>query len=73
MHMPWRRFFVADLVGSGLWVGVWVLGLDEVGRHPAWVHRLLLHLNPWVAGGSRVGLAIVLFLLLRRPAPRPSV
>lgn len=26
-RIPWRRFFLADLAGTGLWVVTWVIGL----------------------------------------------
>ncbi len=72
VHMPWPRFFIADVLGSGLWVWIWVVGFYEFGRYPAWAHRLILHINPWVAGASLAGLAVALFLLFRRPAAHQS-
>ena len=72
-HLPWPRFFIADALGSGLWVWIWVVGLYEFGHHPTWLHRLLLHFNPWAAGASLAGLAVALLLLFRRPAPHQSV
>ncbi len=80
-HLPWPRFFLADVIGSGLWVGFWVIGLYEFNRHPSWLHRLILHLNPWITGMVLIALVMTLFLLLRsagrikarpEPVPRPE-
>ncbi len=86
-RMPWPRFFLADLAGSALWVGTWVIGLYALDRHAKTLHRWLEHINPWVAGASLCALVVALYLLLRRntsakgavhgnetaPGPRPSV
>jgi membrane protein DedA with SNARE-associated domain len=67
-RMPWLRFLLADLIGTAIWVSVWVIGLYTLDRHGAMLHRLLLWINPWVAALALVSLAITLFLLLRRGA-----
>ncbi|MBK1720723.1 DedA family protein [Thiocystis violacea] len=69
LRLPWLRFFIADLIGSGLWVATWVVGLYAFDHHPIPLHRLLLHLNPWVAGAALTSLAIALVLLFRRAGP----
>lgn len=65
-RMPWPRFFIADLVGSAVWVLTWVLGLYFFGEHPGIFHRLILHLNPWVATGAVIAFIGLTWLLLPR-------
>jgi len=65
-RMPWPRFALADAAGSALWVSVWVVTLDALDRHVALLHRILAHINPWVASTALVVLALTLFWLFRR-------
>ncbi|NEX23653.1 DedA family protein [Thiorhodococcus mannitoliphagus] len=68
-RMPWRRFFIADLIGTALWVLIWVVGLYAFDQHPGAIHRLILQLNPWIATLFVVALSLVLWTLLPRSTP----
>lgn len=39
-RMPWLRFLLADLLGTGLWVVVWVIGLYFIDHHGTALHRV---------------------------------
>jgi len=65
-RMPWRRFFLADLAGTALWVVTWVIGLYAFDQHPGLIHRLILQLNPWVATIALAALALLIWRLLSR-------
>ncbi|MCB1877083.1 MAG: DedA family protein [Chromatiales bacterium] len=65
-RMPWPKFFLADLIGSGVWVAFWVFGLYTLDRHATAAHRLLDAINPWVAVASLALFAAMIFWLLRR-------
>jgi membrane protein DedA with SNARE-associated domain len=67
-RMPWPRFALADAAGAALWVSVWVFTLDALDRHLALLHRILAHINPWVASTALVLLASTLFWLFRPSA-----
>lgn len=67
-RMPWLRFFFADLVGSALWVSVWVIGLYTLDQHTAMLHRIVSYLNPWVVGGTAIALVGTLYMFCRRGA-----
>lgn len=71
-RMPWPRFFLADLLGSGIWVVFWVFGLYTLDHHTTAVHRLLARINPWMALASLIALLVVLVLLLRHRQQSPS-
>ena len=69
-RMPWPRFALADVAGTALWASTWVIGLHTLDRHAASLHRLLAHINPWVAGVSLAGLLTLLYWLFRRSAEK---
>ncbi|WP_157726366.1 DedA family protein [Imhoffiella purpurea] len=74
IRMPWRRFFIADLIGTSLWVFTWVVGLYAFDQHPRLIHRTILHLNPWIATLAAAALALAIWRLLprrKRPDTRP--
>lgn len=71
--MPWTRFLAADCVGATAWVSVWVFGLISFDHHAATLHRVLVAVNPWVAGSVLTALVITGFLLFRRDGPNGAV
>lgn len=65
MKMPWWRFAPANLLGSALFVALWVGGAWLVDEHLAVVMSMLRATGPWLIGGTVLGVAL-LFIHLRR-------
>lgn len=63
--LGWRRFLALDLLGCGLWVGFWTVGLYQFERHAEWLHHWLVRVNPWVVGASLTALLVGLVILWR--------
>ena len=63
LEMPWWRFTRFNLLGAALWVGVWGLGVYYLEEHLHAILALVHRANPWVAGGTVVGLVLVLAVL----------
>jgi membrane protein DedA with SNARE-associated domain len=63
--MPWRRFFVFDLIGAVVWVGVWGVGMVQLERHIVWLHGIWTRVNPVIAGLTLTVIAALGFWLLR--------
>ncbi len=66
--MPWPRFLVANLVGAGLWVGVWATLGYRFGRQVDVVPLLWHHLSLVMAIAVPVLIAVALVARLRRRA-----
>ncbi|MCR9086847.1 MAG: DedA family protein [Rhodobacteraceae bacterium] len=61
-QMRWRQFFVADMVGSAVWVAFWSIIGYKVGRIPGLVPDLFQHLKS-VAHYVVPGLLVLIFVL----------
>jgi membrane protein DedA with SNARE-associated domain len=64
--MSWPRFFVFDLIGALLWVGIWGGGMYQLERHVVWLHGIWTRSNPVIAGLSLIAVAALGFWLWRR-------
>ena len=69
LEMPWWRFTQFNLLGAALWVGVWGLGVYYLEEHLHAILALMHPANPWVVGGTAVGLVLLIVFLWPR-APR---
>ena len=65
--MPWKIFALFNAIGAALWVAFFGFGTLYLDKHIGRVRIFLEHLNPWFAGGTGVGLLLVLWLFF---APR---
>lgn len=65
LEMPWWRFTLFNLAGALLWAGLWALGVYYLDLHLDQLVAWLRLLNPWVAGATLAGVAVLAVLLIR--------
>ena len=64
--MPWMKFFVANIVGSVLWVLFWTILAYQFGQHVSLQAKGLHHISVIVA--ILVPIALVLMFVFGRRA-----
>lgn len=59
LKMPWWTFTAYNVLGAGLWVGCWGLGIYYLDEHWRAILGLIRQLNPWVAAVTLAGMALL--------------
>jgi membrane protein DedA with SNARE-associated domain len=70
LSMAWPRFALANLLGSALFVGLWVGGAWLLDEHLAAVLPLVHGLRPWLIGAAVLAVMGLLAWLWRRGRDR---
>lgn len=63
LKMPWWEFTAYNVLGAALWVGCWGLGIYYLDEHWESVFSFLRGLNPWIAAGTLLAVAVLLSVL----------
>lgn len=72
VHMPWWRFFVYNVLGAILWVGVVCLGVYFLGEHIDQALPVLKRLKYYLVSiGLLVVVATIIYIFVRRSREAP--
>ncbi len=65
LKMPWQVFMICNILGAGLWTGVWGLGAYGLEKKIASAHFTFRTMAPWVAVFCVLSFAALLVYLLQ--------
>ena len=67
LEMDWKVFTTFNILGAGLWTGVWGLGPYFLDKEAISFHLTFREIEPWIASLALTGfLALIVYLLSRR-------
>jgi membrane protein DedA with SNARE-associated domain len=67
LEMDWKVFAIFNILGAGLWTGVWGLGPYFLDREAVSFHLTFREIEPWIASLALTAfLALIVYLLSRR-------
>jgi membrane protein DedA with SNARE-associated domain len=73
LAMPWGKFTGFNLLGAGLWTGVWGLGTYWLDRDISMIHRVFAKIGPFTVVLTLVGfVALIVYLFHQRQTQKPN-